>query len=106
MPNEHVFLNYVLEQLDALGNVRIKKMFGGATLYFEEKVVGLITDNQLFIKPTPAGKAFIGEVEEAPPYDGAKDYYLIGDQLDDSEWLCELVQVSARELPKAKKKSK
>jgi len=104
MPNEQVFLNYVLEQLDSLGNVRISKMFGGATLYFEEKVVGLICDNQLFIKPTPAGKAFIGEVEEAPPYDGAKDYYLIGDKLDDSDWLCELVLVSARELPKVRKK--
>ena len=103
MPNEQVFLDYVLEQLEPLDNIRYKKMFGEATLYFEDKVLGLICDNQLFIKPTPAGKAFIGEVEEAPPYPGAKDYYLIED-IDDSEWLCDLIQVSARELPTRKKK--
>jgi len=106
MPNEQVFLNYVLEQLDSLGDIKIKKMFGGATLYFEQKVVGLICDNQLFIKPTPAGKAFMGTVVEAPPYQGAKDYYLIDDKLDDSNWLCELVLKSATELPKIKKKIK
>lgn len=103
MSNEQVFLDYVLEQLESLGDIRIKKMFGGATLYFEDKVLGLITDNQLFIKPTPAGKAFIGEVVEAPPYPGAKDHYLIGDKVDDSEWLCELILVSARELPERRK---
>ena len=103
MPNEKVFLDYVVEQLDPIGNVHYKKMFGGATLYFDDKVVGLICDNQLFIKPTPAGKSFIGDVQEAPPYEGAKDYYLI-DDIDNSDWLCELVLISSRELPKRKKK--
>ena len=102
MPNEQVFLDYVYEQLESLGDIKIKKMFGGATLYFEDKILGLITDNQLFIKRTPAGKAFIGEVVEVPPYPGAKDHYLIGEELDDKDWLCELILVSARELPRKK----
>ncbi|MEA2077387.1 MAG: TfoX/Sxy family protein [Candidatus Marinimicrobia bacterium] len=104
MPNEQVFLDYIVEQLESLGDVKYRKMFGGAALYCDEKVVGLIGDNQLFIKPTPAGKAFIGEVEEAPPYQGAKNYYLIGEKLDDSDWLCELILKTAQELPKPKKK--
>ncbi|MCF7833049.1 MAG: TfoX/Sxy family protein [Candidatus Marinimicrobia bacterium] len=104
MPNEKVFLDYVVEQLDSLGDIEYKKMFGGATLYFEKKVIGLICDNQLFVKPTPAGKAFIGNVVEAPPYQGAKDYYLIDEKLDDSDWLCELVIKTANELPKPRKK--
>ena len=106
MPNEQVFVDDVLEQLDSLGNVRINKMFGGATLYFEDKVVGLICNNQLFIKPTPIGKAFIGNVEEAQPYEGARDYFLIDDKLDDSDWLCELVLKMATQLPKVKPKKK
>ena len=104
MPNEQVFLDYIYGQLESLGDIDIKKMFGGATLYFDQKVVGLITDNQLYIKPTPAGKAFIGEPLEAPPYPGAKDHYVIDDKLDDKEWLCELILISASDLPKKRKK--
>ncbi|MEA3392265.1 MAG: TfoX/Sxy family protein [Candidatus Marinimicrobia bacterium] len=106
MPNEKVFLDYILEQLEPIGDVRYRKMFGGATLYCDQKVVGLICDNQLFIKPTPAGKSYIGEVLEAPPYQGAKNYYLIDEKLDDSDWLCELVLKTAQELPKHKKNFK
>lgn len=104
MPNEKVFLDYVYEQLESLGDINIKSMFGGATLYFEQKVVGLITDNQLFIKPTPAGRDFIGKVVEAPPYPGAKNHFMIDEKLDDANWLCELILTTARELPKPKKK--
>jgi len=39
----------------------------------------------------------------APPYPGAKEYFLIVD-VDDSGWLSELVRVSARELKIRKKK--
>jgi TfoX/Sxy family transcriptional regulator of competence genes len=102
MPNEQVFLDYIYGQLEPLGDINIKKMFGGATMYFEQKVVGLITDNQLYIKPTPAGKSFIGNVIEAAPYPGAKDHYLIDEKLDDPNWLCELVLKTAQELPKRK----
>ncbi len=105
MPNEKVFLDYILEQLEPIGDVRYRKMFGGATLYCDQKVVGLICDNQLFIKPTEAGKSFIGKVTEAPAYKGAKNSYLI-DDIDNSEWLCELVLKTASELPKHKKKFK
>ena len=103
MPNEKVFLDYILEQLEPIGDVRYQKMFGGATLYCDQKVFGLICDNQLFIKPTEAGKSFIGKVTEAPAYQGAKNSYLI-DDIDNSDWLCELVLKTASELPKPRKK--
>jgi len=74
-------------------------MFGGCTLYSNDKVVALICDKQLFIKPTEAGRSFIGEVVEAPPYPGAKNCFLIGDQIDDAEWLTALIKVTEAELP-------
>jgi TfoX/Sxy family transcriptional regulator of competence genes len=81
-------------------------MFGEYALYVNEKVVALICDNQLFVKPTVEGKVFIGEVEEAPPYPGAKNYYLITDQLDDEAWMTKLMQITASvlHLPKMKKR--
>jgi TfoX/Sxy family transcriptional regulator of competence genes len=70
-------------------------------------VVALICDDQLFVKPTKVGKAYIGEAAEAPPYAGAKPSYLISeDKWDDAEWLAELIRLTAAELPLPKPKKK
>ncbi len=55
---------------------------------------------ELFVKPTTAGKAFIGDYIEGAPYPGAKLYLLIsGDYWEDHEWLTQLIQITAAELP-------
>ena len=74
-------------------------MFGGTTLYSNGKVVALICDNQLFVKPTDAGRNYIGDVTEAPAYEGSKDFFLIGDEIDDGDWLTELIQTTESALP-------
>lgn len=43
---------------------------------------------------------------EEPAYPGAKPTFLIGAQIDDSEWLSELVMITAAELPAPKPKKK
>jgi hypothetical protein len=58
----------------------------------------------LFIKPTNSGRAFIKDDVEAPPYPGAKPSLLIGDKIDDREWLSELVRLTLPELPEPKPK--
>jgi TfoX/Sxy family transcriptional regulator of competence genes len=80
-------------------------MFGEYAIYCGEKIVALFCDNQLFVKPTEAGKKFIGKVTESSPYPGAKPYFLIGgEKCDDGDWLTELIRLSAAELPPPKKK--
>jgi len=64
--------------------------------------MALVCDDQLFVKPTKAGRSFIGDVIEAPPYPGAKPYFLIEDQLEDREWIGNLVRVTVEELPEPK----
>ncbi len=89
----------ILGQLQALGNVYAKKMFGEYGLYYEAKMVALVCDDQLFVKPTEGGKAFLEEVEEAPPYPGAKDWFYISEEKwEDSDWLSELIAITALEL--------
>jgi TfoX/Sxy family transcriptional regulator of competence genes len=78
-------------------------MSGEYALYSDGKVVALVCDNQVFIKQTPGGRAFIGRVTEAPAYTGAKMRFLI-DRLDDREWISELIRITARELPEVKSK--
>ncbi len=81
-------------------------MFGEYGVYCDEKIFGVICDNKLFIKPTQAGRDYIGEVVEAPAYEGAKPSFLIEDKIEDGEWLSELVKISVKELPEPKPKKK
>jgi hypothetical protein len=60
----------------------------------------------LFVKPTRAGGAFIGNVVEAPAYPGAKNSFLIEDQVEDGDWLTKLLTVTAAELPTPRPKKK
>ncbi|MBC3900374.1 competence protein TfoX [Acetobacterium malicum] len=103
------FADYVCDQLIAAGNISCKKMFGEYGVYLDEKIVGLICDNQFFLKKTEAGQVMIedhlGTVEEGLPYPGAKPQFLI-DSLDDREWLAELLRASYQELPMPKPKKK
>ena len=98
-------VDFLLEQMADAGSVEAKKMFGEYTLYLGGKIVALVADDQLFIKPTAGGKALIGDFVEGCPYPGAKPCLLIpGDRWDDREWLVRLVKLTAAELPAAKKK--
>lgn len=100
------FADFVSEQITDAGTILVKKMFGEYGIYSDGKIFGLICDNKLFIKPTSAGKAFMDAVVEAPPYPGAKMYYLIEEKLEDREWLSELVRITVAELPEPKPKAK
>ena len=90
--------------MEDAGNVSCRKMFGEYAVYVNGKVTALICDDRLFVKPTPGGREFIGEVMEAPPYPGAKPSFLIGDRVEDRAWLSELIRITERELPEPKQK--
>ncbi len=96
---------FVCEQLRGAGDISSKRMFGEAAVYLGDKVVGLICDNQLFIKPTDVGRARIGAPLESPPFPGASNWFLMTD-LDDPEWLADLVRATADALPARKTKTK
>lgn len=104
MASDPTFAQFVVDQIGNVGDVSHRGMFGGFVIYLNSKVVALVCDNQLYVKPTQAGRNYIGEPDMAPPYEGAKDHFLIGDQLEDSEWLGQLIRVTAAELPEPKEK--
>ncbi len=106
MANDPDFVKFIVDQIDDSCDVTYRNMFGGGTLYSRAKVVALICDDQLFVKPTDAGRSFIGHVVEAPPYPGAKPSFLIQDKIEDREWLTELITLTEKELPMPKPKKK
>jgi len=106
MASDQQVVDFIIDQVNPSGRVTYKKMFGEYGLYFDIKLFALVCDNKLFIKPTAAGKAFVGNVMEAPPYPGAKPSFLIEDKLEDADWLNELIRLTVEELPEPKPKKK
>ncbi|MBF0407882.1 MAG: TfoX/Sxy family protein [Candidatus Riflebacteria bacterium] len=104
MASDKSFVEYVIEQIENTGVITYKKMFGEYAIYCDGKVAILICDNQVFVKPTEGGRVFIGDVVEAPPYSGAKPYFLIEDRFEEREWFSELVRITAKDLPEPKPK--
>ncbi|RQR80184.1 competence protein TfoX [Burkholderia sp. Bp9012] len=89
-------VDFVVEQMAAAGTVSARKMFGEYGIYCDGKMVALVCDDRLFVKPTPDGRAFLGTCDEAPPYPTAKPHLVIG---DDREWLSTLIRITAAQLP-------
>jgi len=98
------FVEFIVDQIENAGVITYKKMFGEYAIYSDGKIFALVCDNQLFIKPTEGGRSFIGDVVEAPPYPGAKLSFLIGDKIDDREWISDLIRITVNELPEPKSK--
>ena len=104
MASDENLVKFISEQMEDAGAIRYRKMFGEYAVYCNEKVVALICDDKLFVKPTAGGRAFIGEAVEAPAYPGAKMSFLIEDRFEDREWISELIRITADELPAPKPK--
>lgn len=101
-------VEYILDQLSSLKIVTTRKMFGEYALYYQDRIVGLVCDNTLFIKITEQGKRFTGQhYREGIAYPGAKPLLQINeDFLENRESLSELIRITAEHLPIPKKKSK
>lgn len=107
MASDQDFVEYVCEQA-ALGDaVTYRKMFGEYALYLEGKVVALVCDNQLFLRPTDEGRAVLGDPALHPPYPGARLHFRLDAELEDRDVLQSAFLATARALPMPKpKKSK
>ncbi|MDD2715009.1 MAG: TfoX/Sxy family protein [Candidatus Wallbacteria bacterium] len=104
MASEKDFVEFIVEQMEGAGAVSCKKMFGEYGIYCSGKMVALVCDDRLFVKPTKSGRDFIGDLTEVPPYPGAKPCFLIEDRFEDREWISELIRITALELPEPARK--
>lgn len=104
MASDAGFVEFIREQLRGGGEISVRKMFGEYTIYAGRKVVALVCDDRLFLKPTAAGRALLGTPAEAPPYPSASLYFVLDDHVDDAEFLAKLVRATENELPEPKPK--
>lgn len=106
MASDKGLVEHICDQIGEAGQVTSRGMFGEYGIYCDGRIVALVCDDRLFVKPTAGGRAFVGDVTDAPPYPGAKPYFLIEDRIDDREWLTQLVRITASEVPLPSRKPK
>ena len=106
MSSDPGFVEYVVEQIGLGGELVHKRLFGEWGLWLDGKIVALVCDDQLLLKPTPAGRALLGgDPPGVEPYPEAKPWFLVED-LDDSEALRKLLRTTFDALPTPKRKRK
>lgn len=103
MASTKEYLDFVLEQLSDLDEVGFRAMMGEYILYYRGRVFGGIYDDRLLVKPVPAAVKLMPDAEMELLYEGTKEMILV-DDVDNREFLCELVRSMWEDLPEKKTK--
>lgn len=98
------FVNYICEQLEGLGAVRSRKMFGEYMVYLNDKPVVIICDDRPMVKMLPCLEELLRDRPVEPPYEGAKPHYLLDP--DDRDTLREAVRRAEEVTPLPRKRMK
>lgn len=93
------------DALADLPGLSARKMFGEYALYLHGKVVALVCDDLLYLKPTPGALALVSSPVMAPPYPGAKDHICLEAALDDPDLTIAALRAVAADLPEPKPKA-
>ena len=103
MASSKEYLNFILEQLSELDDITSRAMMGEYIIYYRGRVVGGIYDDRFLVKPTKSAKAMMPDADMELPYEGAKEMLLVGN-VENREFLRELIEAMYDELPAPKKK--
>ena len=103
MASSKDYLNFVLDQLSDLTDITFRQMMGEYIIYFKGKIIGGIYDDRFLVKPTASALRKMPSAPHEIPYDGAKEMLLV-DEIDNREFLKELILEMSEELPDLKKK--
>ena len=105
MASSREYLEFILGQLSGLEEITHRAMMGEYILYNRGRVIGGIYDDRLLIKPVPAAVSRMPEALRELPYEGARPMLLVGN-VDDREFLTELIGAMYEELPAPKPKKR
>ena len=105
MGSSKEYLEYILEQLSGLEDITYRAMMGEYILYYRGKIFGGVYDDRFLIKPVKIAKEMMPDADMELPYEGAKEMLLV-DDVENREFLKELIEAMYDELPAARKRKK
>lgn len=105
MASSKEYLDFILEQLSPLDDITFRKMMGEYIIYYRGRIIGGIYDDRFLVKPVKPALAMMPDAEKQLPYEGAKEMLLVSN-VDDSEFMCSLLDAMFPELPAPKSSAK
>ena len=105
MASSKAYLEFVLEQLSDTDGITYRSMMGEFIIYCRGKVIGGIYDDRLLVKSAEAAKRLMPDAIYEIPYEGGNKMLLVED-IDNKEFLKEMIEAIADELPEPKKKKR
>ena len=103
MASSKDYLEFILEQLPGSDDISYRAMMGELIIYYRGKVVGGIYDDRFLVKTTKSALTMMPNADMEVPYEGAKEMILV-DDVENREFLRELLEAMYKELPAPKKK--
>ena len=103
MGSSKEYLEFILEQLSELDEISYRAMMGEYIIYYRSKIIGGIYDDRFLVKPVKSAMELMPNAKMELPYDGAKEMILV-DNVEDKEFLRELIEAMYEELPSPKRK--
>ena len=105
MASSKEYLDFILDQLSGLDEISCRAMMGEYIVYYRGRIVGGIYDDRFLVKPTKSAVAMMPDADKELPYEGAKEMLLV-DNVENREFLQELLNAMYDELPAPKRKKK
>jgi len=102
MASSKEYLDFIMDQFSDLEDVTVRAMMGEYIIYYRGKIVGGIYDDRFLVKPVRAAVELMPEAQRELPYEGAKEMLLV-DDVDNREFMCNLLRAMYDELPAPKK---
>ncbi|WP_294378070.1 TfoX/Sxy family protein [uncultured Clostridium sp.] len=99
------YLNFILEQLSECKEVTYRAMMGEFIIYYRKRIIGGIYDDRFLVKPVKSAIELMPDACYELPYEGAKKMLLV-DNVDNKEFLMNLLENMYDELPEPKSKKK
>ena len=105
MASSEEYRDFILDQLSGLDEISCRTMMGEYIVYYRGRIVGGIYDDRFLVKPTKSAVAMMPDANKELPYEGAKEMLLV-DNVENREFLQELLNAMYDELPAPKKKKR
>jgi len=106
MNTSNEYLQFIIQKLDPLGDVKSRAMFGGYGIFYEGLMFALISDDTLYFKVNESNRAIYEKAGSKPFPHGISYWEVPADVLEEDGMLHNWAQISINISQQAAKKKR